>query len=84
MSGGGIFAAIHYCGDHKNRVLRGGSYRLTANRCRSAFRDGYGAGIRDWYGGFRVCLVRSPLHSQTAVAEQERTALERRDGANIL
>ncbi len=45
------------------RVLRGGSYRYAAGRCRSAYRYWFGAGVRDWLIGFRVCLVRSPLFS---------------------
>ena len=63
------------------RVLRGGSFGDTAFGCRSAFRDWFGAGVRFGNFGFRVCLVRSPLFSQTGEAEPERTALERRDVA---
>ena len=63
------------------RVLRGGSAGSSAVRCRSAFRDWDWAGARGWGYGFRVCLVRSPLFSQTGEAEPERTALERRDEA---
>lgn len=43
------------------RVLRGGSYWVTAFGCRSACRNGNGAGGRAGFDGFRVCLVRSPL-----------------------
>ncbi len=63
------------------RVLRGGSYWDTAIRCRSACHSWDGAGVRYGSIGFRVCLVRSPLFSQTGEAEPERTALERRDEA---
>jgi formylglycine-generating enzyme required for sulfatase activity len=48
------------------RVLRGGSFWFSANRCRSACRDGSRAGDRNWSIGFRVCLVRSPFASQTS------------------
>ena len=64
-----------------NRVLRGGSCMCTASRCRSAFRNWDRAGNRLRSGGFRVCLVRSPLASQTSTAEPERTDSQRRDGA---
>ena len=63
------------------RVLRGGSWTSSAYGCRSACRVGDWAGVRFLLFGFRVCLVRSPLFSQTGEAEPERTALERRDEA---
>jgi len=76
------FGARELYGNPDPRVLRGGSCVFAADWCRSACRFRGSAGYRSRNYGFRVCLVRSPLHSQTAVAEQERTALERRDGAN--
>jgi eukaryotic-like serine/threonine-protein kinase len=42
------------------RVLRGGSWNVTANGCRSAFRFWHWAGYSFRRFGFRVCLVRSP------------------------
>ena len=38
------------------RVNRGGSWSLTATRCRCAFRDGYTPSISDNYLGFRLAL----------------------------
>lgn len=68
--------------DNPSRVLRGGSSWFAATRCRSAYRIGDGAGFRFRFIGFRVCLVRSPF-GQTAAAEPERTASQRRDGAEM-
>jgi formylglycine-generating enzyme required for sulfatase activity len=43
-----------------HRVLRGGSWIVRADWCRSSDRYWWGAADRLWDGGFRVCLVRSP------------------------
>jgi formylglycine-generating enzyme required for sulfatase activity len=40
----------------RHRVLRGGSWCVTAWRCRSAFRYRWWPDDRDWNCGFRVCL----------------------------
>jgi formylglycine-generating enzyme required for sulfatase activity len=74
------FGATELHGQPESRVLRGGSDWDAATRCRSAYRFGYWAGRRGWGNGFRVCLVRSPF-GQTGAAEPERTASQRRDGA---
>ena len=63
------------------RVVRGGSFWLSALMCRSAYHDGYWAGIPLRGCGFRVCLVRSPFFSDTDSSSPEPTALERRDDA---
>jgi formylglycine-generating enzyme required for sulfatase activity len=42
------------------RVLRGGSWLSTATLCRSACRFRYSPDDRNWFIGFRVCLVRGP------------------------
>jgi formylglycine-generating enzyme required for sulfatase activity len=42
--------------DKMARVLRGGSWLISARLCRSAFRLRDGAGSRGRNGGFRVCL----------------------------
>lgn len=42
------------------RVLRGGSWSLTAEDCRSARRFGWRCDVGDADFGFRVCLVLSP------------------------
>jgi formylglycine-generating enzyme required for sulfatase activity len=56
---------------NQTRVLRGGSWFVTARFCRSASRDWSWPDVRNWYFGFRVCLVRGPAagrgaHSETA------------------
>jgi formylglycine-generating enzyme required for sulfatase activity len=43
-------------GDEMLRVLRGGSFDLSANWVRCAARGGSGPGHRNWYNGFRVVL----------------------------
>jgi formylglycine-generating enzyme len=40
-----------------NRVLRGGSWRIYARHCRSAFRHGYNPDYRDYFVGFRAVFV---------------------------
>ena len=42
------------------RVFRGGSWRLVAARCRSAFRSGVSPGVRFDYLGFRLALSSVP------------------------
>ncbi len=42
------------------RVLRGGSFRDVARRCRSAYRDWWFPGFRDDFVGFRVVLPVPP------------------------
>lgn len=42
------------------RVLRGGSWGYRAGWCRSACRNGWGPNSREWFYGFRVCLVPGP------------------------
>ena len=37
------------------RVLRGGSWIISARFCRSAYRRGFRPDIRDEYSGFRLC-----------------------------
>ena len=49
--------------EYPSRVLRGGPSGLSAYWCRSACRTRFRASDRYWIGGFRVCLVRSPLSS---------------------
>ena len=49
--------------EYPSQVLRGGTSGLSAYWCRSACRNRFRAGDRYWIGGFRVCLVRSPLSS---------------------
>ena len=46
-------------GGHK-RVLRGGSWNDVAQSVRSAYRDGLGPGLRDYYVGFRCAQVQEP------------------------
>jgi len=46
------------------RVIRGGAWLLTAERCRSAFRFRFRPDVRYVVRGFRVCLVRGPAASQ--------------------
>jgi len=46
------------------RVLRGGSWRYSARDCRSACRNWFRAGNRDWNNGFRVGLFPGPVKSQ--------------------
>jgi formylglycine-generating enzyme required for sulfatase activity len=41
------------------RVSRGGSWLYAAGYCRSARRDKYDSGIRNFYLGLRVLRVRS-------------------------
>jgi len=41
------------------KVVRGGGYGVSADGCRSAFRDGFDPGIRGGYIGFRVVLSRT-------------------------
>jgi formylglycine-generating enzyme required for sulfatase activity len=53
--------------DNADRVIRGGSWLLSAWICRAAYRIGVGPGIRDWNRGFRVCLLApGPQPSQPA------------------
>jgi formylglycine-generating enzyme required for sulfatase activity len=40
----------------KHRVLRGGSFNLFADFCRSAIRNGGTPGVRNNWVGFRVCV----------------------------
>jgi formylglycine-generating enzyme required for sulfatase activity len=56
-------------GANRQRVLRGGSWILTADWCRSAYRVRREAVGRFGYGGFRVCLVRSPATASGAEKE---------------
>ena len=56
-------------GTSQTRVLRGGSWNITAYWCRSASRLGDWPGDRFWSGGFRVCLVRGPA-GQAGAEEQ--------------
>ena len=49
---------------NRPRVLRGGSWDFAARLCRAAFRNGCEPGFRDWFFGFRVCLVPGPPASQ--------------------
>ncbi|MBS0262559.1 MAG: formylglycine-generating enzyme family protein [Planctomycetes bacterium] len=42
----------------ENRVCRGGSWDMTASRCRSAYRGWYPASFSDFSTGFRVALCR--------------------------
>ena len=58
------------------RVLRGGSWSLTAQYARSAFRDYYDPGNRYYYVGFRCAQVHP---SVAASREQAAGANERRD-----
>ncbi|MCB1227624.1 MAG: formylglycine-generating enzyme family protein, partial [Verrucomicrobiales bacterium] len=44
-----------------NRSLRGGSWNFSAGYCRSAFRGGYWAALRDRDNGFRLCLLPTVL-----------------------
>ena len=57
--------------DNQHRVLRGGSWLLTASRCRSAyrFRNEPDGRLRDF--GFRVCLVCGPAADRTDRVEPE-------------
>lgn len=48
-------------GDRTRRVSRGGSYAVSARRCRAAFRGKLSPDGRWWYLGFRV--ARGPAHS---------------------
>lgn len=57
--------------DSPYRVLRGGSWFNSAGDCRSACRDGFGAGGRFWYVGFRVCLFPGPVAAQRATETGE-------------
>jgi formylglycine-generating enzyme required for sulfatase activity len=46
------------------RVLRGGSWFISAGICRSAYRFRFRPVVRNQCLGFRVCLVRGPADSQ--------------------
>jgi formylglycine-generating enzyme required for sulfatase activity len=63
--------------DNRARVLRGGSGLGGAGYCRSASRDWFRPDDRDWYDGFRVCLVRGPA----AVSRGARSVGQRGSGA---
>ncbi len=56
-------------GSPPDRVVRGGSWFNWPEDCRSAFRIGGRPAIRNWYRGFRVCLLPGPV-----VIEQEEAA----------
>jgi hypothetical protein len=62
-----------------DRVLRGGSWFNDADWCRSAFRVGWGPGLRYDSIGFRVCLVRSPVLKAGERSGQPGTSEARRD-----
>ena len=47
-------------GEAPDRVVRGGSWDVTAGRCRSAFRFWRWPVVRSRFRGFRVCLVPGP------------------------
>ena len=51
---------------HSIRVVRGGSWRVSASRCRSAVRLRSNAGFRFGNGGFRVGLFLGPKNNQTS------------------
>ena len=53
----------------QSRVLRGGSWDDSAWDCRSAYRGRYRPGGRNWFDGFRVCLVRGPAGQPASKAE---------------
>ena len=53
-------------GRDARRVLRGGSWILTAGNCRSAFRTRDHPGLRYWSRGFRLCLSSGPVKNQQA------------------
>lgn len=65
------------------RVLRGGFWGNYARYCRSANRGGNGPGIRNDYGGFRLCCSAGPrgeaeCKRQEAEREEWRKAEEKR------
>jgi hypothetical protein len=63
------------------RVLRGGSWGLTAGDCRAAFRNWNGPDGRNWNVGFRVCLVPGPsAEPERGAREQEGEESERVPG----
>ena len=53
------------------RVLRGGGWDFSAWNCRSAYRDGWGPGIRNGGRGFRVCLFSGPVPQQSVSTAAE-------------
>jgi formylglycine-generating enzyme required for sulfatase activity len=59
-SGGPASLTAPLLPDDRSRVVRGGAWRYTAGRCRSAFRGRGWPVDRKVALGFRVCLVRGP------------------------
>lgn len=58
--------------DDRYRVVRGGSWDVTARYCSSAFRYWRWPGLRDWIRGFRVCLVPGPSAQNSQNDAEER------------
>jgi formylglycine-generating enzyme required for sulfatase activity len=48
-------------GKNRVRVVRGGSWYISAWNCRSACRIWWSDVFRNWDQGFRACLVPGPV-----------------------
>lgn len=61
------------------RAVRGGTFDLSAGKCRAAYRNGLGPDNRYWVQGFRVCLFLDlNMPSQIGSVEESKE-----DGADV-